>query len=86
MFDTTQILLMSAITIMTVIFTIVGIQLIFILRDMRTLVSKANSVVSEVEKLGGSFGNGYSELMGFFGGVKNVFHLVDAISKKKKKS
>jgi hypothetical protein len=53
---------------------------------MRTLVSRANSVVSEVEKLGGSFGNGYSELMGFFGGVKNVFHLVDAISKKKKKS
>ncbi|HLL60300.1 MAG TPA: hypothetical protein VK338_01155 [Candidatus Nitrosocosmicus sp.] len=83
--DTTQILLISAVTIMTIILTIVGIQLIFILRDVRILLTKVNNMVHDFEKLGSNFTHGYSEVLGFFSGVKNIFHLIDTLSKHKKK-
>lgn len=83
--DTTQILLISAITILTIILTIVGIQLIFILRDVRVMLTRINGIVNEVEKMGTGLTHGYSEVLGFFSGVKNIFTLVDVLSKKKKK-
>lgn len=83
--DTTQILLMSAITILTVILTIVGIQLIFILRDTRVMLTKINNVVNEVQKMGLNVTHGYSDILGFFSGMKNILNVVEAISKKTKK-
>jgi hypothetical protein len=83
--DTTQILLMSAITILTVILTIVGIQLIFILRDARVMLTKLNSMVNELQKMGINVTHGYSDILGFFSGVKNVLSVIDAVSKKTKK-
>ncbi len=83
--DTTQILLISAISIMTVIFTIVGIQLIFILRDARILITKMNTIVHELNNMGVNMNNSYSEVIGFFSGVKNIFNLVDTLSKKRAK-
>lgn len=85
MIDTTQLLLISAITIMTILFTVVGIQLIIILRDLRTLLSRVNGIMSEFEKVGGSLTHSYSEVLGFFSGVKNLFLLVDTLTKKRKK-
>ncbi len=83
--DTTQILLISAISIMTVIFTIVGIQLIFILRDARILITKMNTIVHELNNMGVNMNNSYSEVLGFFSGIKNIFNLVDTLSKKRAK-
>lgn len=83
--DSTQIIFISAITIMTLVLTIVGIQLIFILKELRTFLIKANNIIKELEKLGGSISHGYSEIIGFFYGLRNFFKILDLISKKKDK-
>lgn len=78
-------LIVAAITVMTVILTIVGVQLIFVLRDVRQLLSRARTVMEEVEKIGLGIGHGYSEVMGFVSGAKNLFLLTDFLANKKKK-
>lgn len=83
--DVTQILFTAAITVMTIILTIIGIQLITVLREIRVLLGKANTIISEFEKLGTNFGQGYSDIMGFFSGLKSVFHLLNILTKKKHK-
>jgi len=85
MIDTSQIILISAITIMTVILTVVGIQLIFVLKELRTLLVKTNSIIAELEKIGVNVGHGYAEILGFFSGLKKFFSLVDILAKKKEK-
>ena len=84
MVDTTQVLLIASITVMTVILTIIGIQLIFVLRDFRSLLTKVNNIVDELEKVGMNVGSGFSEVMGFFSSFKKLFFIVDLLAKKKK--
>lgn len=84
MTDTTQLLLIAAITVMTVLLTIIGIQLIFVLRDVRTMLSKFNTIAEEFEKVGLDISHGYSEIMGFAASFKKLFFVIDLLSKKKK--
>jgi len=68
---------------MTVILTVVGIQLIFVLKELRTFLGKANTIIEELEKIGVNVGHGYSEVLGFFSGLKKLFSIVDILAKKK---
>ncbi len=85
MVDTSQILIVAAITIMTVILTIIGVQLIFVLREVRRVLTRFDTVMEEVEKIGLGIGNGYSEISGFLSGAKNLFMLTDFLAARKKK-
>jgi len=85
MLDTSQILVVAAITIMTVTLTIIGVQLIFVLKELSVLLRRINNIVEEVEKIGFNIGHSYSEMMGFVSGVKNLFLLTDFLARKKKK-
>lgn len=85
MFDAGQILIVAAISIMTAILTIIGIQLIFILRDFRRMMTRGQSIIDGVEKFGMNMKSGSSELMGFVAGLKNVLTVIDHISESHKK-
>lgn len=84
MIDTTQVLLVASITVMTIILTIIGVQLIFVLRDLRRLLGKFNIIIDEVERVGTNMGNSFSEITGFVSGFKKIMFLVDLLAKKKK--
>lgn len=85
MIGTSDILIIAAISTMTVILTIIGVQLILVLRDLRRLLEKANNIVGELEKVGMSFSHGYGEVVGFLSGAKNIFSVIDLINRKKRK-
>lgn len=70
---------------MTVILTVVGIQLILFLRETSKTVKRINGIVDELEKVGMHVGHGASEIVGFVSGLKSFFKIVDLLSKKKKK-
>lgn len=84
MTDTTQLLLMAVITIMTVLLTIIGVQLIFVLRDVRSILTKFNTIANEFERVGLNLGRGYSEMIGFVSSFKKLGFVLDLLSKKKK--
>lgn len=70
---------------MTVILTIVGIQLIFVLKEFSKLVKRVNRITDELEKIGVNIGHGAGEIVGFISGIKNFVGIVDILAKRKEK-
>lgn len=83
MIDNIQIILITAVTVITIILTIVGIQLFFVLREARKFLRRLNLVSNELEKIGLSISHGYTEIIGFFYGLKSLTKILDFLSKKK---
>lgn len=51
MIDTVQIVLISVIVLLAVLFTVLGIQVFFILRELQKTVKKTNKILDEVDQL-----------------------------------
>lgn len=90
MLDYTQVLIIAAITIMTVILTIIGVQIIFILKDVRNVLDRLNRIADALEAFGMNVQSGTAEIIGFVSGVRKVMTMVehfadDSKSSKKKK-
>lgn len=83
--DPNQIIIISATTIMTVLLTVIGVQLVFVLRDLRRFLQRANNVMDEFEKVGLSLTHGYSEVSSFVSGIGKLFQVVDLVTKTRKK-
>ncbi len=81
--DATQLLLSVVLTVTTILLVVIGIQLIFILRDFRKTIKKVNGIIEEFEKIGMNVEHGFSEVTGFFQGAKTLFKIIDIIHSKK---
>ncbi len=62
---------------------VVGVQLIFVLRELRTALKKVNTIVSGFEKVGIGIEHSYHEVVGFLAGFKGLLKIIDAISHRK---
>lgn len=82
MVDTSQILIAAAITVMTVVLTVVGIQLILTLKDIRKLIVRVDTILAQIERAGFNITHGYGEILGFITGIKKLLSAVDHVSKK----
>lgn len=81
--DPTQLLLSVVLTVSTILLVIVGVQLIFVLKELRTAIKKINGIIASFEKVGGSLEHGFSEVVGFFAGIKTLFKIIDILHHKK---
>ncbi len=79
--DQTQLILTIALTISTIFLTIIGIQLILILRETRKLIKKANNIFDSLEKAGLVIHSGFAEVYGFLTGFKTILKLLDFFKK-----
>lgn len=84
--DTTQILLAITLSVTTLFLIIVGIQVVFLLRELRETVRKANTIVESFERVGMGVESGFNEVVGFLGGIKSVFKILDVLKKRKDES
>jgi hypothetical protein len=81
--DTTQVLLTVVLTITTIILVIVGIQLIFVLKELRKTLRTVNAIIDGLEKVGLSVEHGFTEVVGFFTGIKSILKIIDILHAKK---
>ncbi len=81
--DSTQLLLTVVLTITTILLIVVGIQLVFVLKEIRKTLQKVNTIIENFERVGGSLEHGFTELTGFFAGVKTLFKVIDILHSKK---
>lgn len=81
--DTTQLLLTVVLSVTTLLLIFVGVQLIFVLREIRWILQKANNIVSGFEKLGVSVEQGMSEMHGFMSAMKVMLKVAQVIRDKK---
>ena len=85
MVDTNQVLIVASITVMTVILAIIGIQLVFILKDVKKITRRTDSIMGRLEKIGVNIEHGYGEIAGFITGMKKLFVVAEHLSESKKK-
>lgn len=81
--DTTQLMLTVVLSVTTILLIIIGVQLIFVLRDIRRLLKRTNTIIEGFEKVGVSFEHGMGEIQGFVTGFKTLYKIIDVVHSKK---
>jgi len=81
--DTSQLLLTVTLTVTTLFLIITGLQLIFVLRELRKTLRKVNNIIEGFEKMGTSVEHGFSEFVGLFSGIKTLFNIFKLIESKR---
>jgi hypothetical protein len=81
--DSTQLLITVFLSITTLIMIVVGIQLVFVLKELRQVLKRANNIADGFEKIGMSLEYGFTEITGFVAGLKTIFKVIDVLHAKK---
>lgn len=77
MVDTVQVVLLFVIVLLTVLLLILGVQVFFILKELRSTLSHANKVLENAETIS----ENVSEPISFISGLFSSSHSVSAIAK-----
>jgi hypothetical protein len=81
--DTTQLLLTIVLSISCILLTIIGIQLIFILRDLKRTLDRTNRIIDGFESLGVGLDHGLTEVVGFMNGFKTIMKALEVVHHKR---
>ncbi|MFA9289212.1 MAG: hypothetical protein ACEQSA_05030 [Weeksellaceae bacterium] len=81
--DTTQVLLLIILSLSTIFLTVIGIQLIIVLKELKTTLQSVNKIVKGFDTLGVGLQHGVGEVTGFINGFKTIMKIVDLWGKKK---
>lgn len=86
MVDLTQILLISVIVVLSILLLVVGIQVLFILREVQKSIQKVNKMLDDAGEISESIAKPIASLSNSITGVSGVAGLLGwLVSKKKKK-
>ena len=89
MVDISQVLLIIVITTLTIILTLIGIQIIYILREVKKSLEKINNMLEDAEMVTKSIAHPIAGLGGVIEGLKTSTKAIETITKlfsrKKKK-
>ncbi|MDO8657970.1 MAG: hypothetical protein Q7K55_04470 [Candidatus Levybacteria bacterium] len=84
MIDTAQAVLLFVIIILTSLLLILGVQVFFILRELRQTISKANKVLDDTGVITESVSGPISSISTLASGVKTGAAIVSLFNRKKK--
>jgi len=80
MVDVIQIVLLSVIVLLSLVLITLGVQVFFILKDLRQTVKKTNKVLDNVEVITESISEPVSSISSFIGGTKALSIIAKIIS------
>lgn len=79
--DSAQVILITVIVLLTVLLIALGVQVFFILRELRKTVSKANKVLDNTDVITGSVSAPISSLSGIAAGIKTIAPFLNIFKK-----
>lgn len=85
MIDVVQGVLLFVIVLLTVLLVVLGVQVFFILKELRTTLDRANKVLENTEVITESVSEPMSFLSGLLTGTKSLSTLAKILGTKKKK-
>lgn len=86
MIDNTQILLVAVVTVLTALLAIIGVQVFFILREIRESIKKFNKIIDDAGTISGSIAQPIASLSNSITGVSGIAGLLGWLSQRKRKS
>lgn len=84
MIDTAQVVLLFVLLVLTILVLVLGVQVFFILRELRQTVSKANKVLDDAGMITESVSGPISSISSLATGVKTGALLAGLLRRKKK--
>lgn len=81
--DAIQILLLTVLSLSTIFLIIVGIQLVIILKELRTTLTNVNKIIQGFDTLGVGLNHGLGEIVGFMNGFKTIMKVIDLTTRRK---
>lgn len=82
MVDPTQILLFTVVTVLTALLVAVGIQVFFVLREVKRSVEKINKILEEASVVASSVSKPVIGIANFVEGIKGLRDLIDMVSQR----
>jgi len=86
MIDNTQILLIAVVTVLTVLLTVIGVQVFFILKEIRRSIEKFNKMLDDAGTISESVARPIASLSSSITGVSGIAGLLGWLKKRKEKS
>ncbi len=84
MIDTVQAVLLFVIVLLSILFSVLGIQVFFILKDLRVTLKKTNYILDDVQAISEGISEPISSLSNFLNGAKSLSSIAKIISAFKK--
>ena len=85
MIDTVQAVLLFVIVLLTILFVVLGIQVFYILRDLRQTIKKTNNILDNVENVSAGLTNSFNSVSNMFGGASTIGSIAGLLSMFRKK-
>lgn len=85
MIDTVQAVLLFVIVLLTILFVVLGIQVFYILKDLRQTLKKTNNILENVETLSNGVSGSLSSFTDMLGGASTLGSIVKVLSLFRKK-
>lgn len=79
--DPVQLVIIVISFILTFLFVFLGVQVWFILKEMRIGLSKMNKMLDDMGKVTGTVGEGFLSFGGFVSGIKSGLSLFTSLKK-----
>ena len=83
--DSTQLLLLIVIIILTIFLIVIGIQVFFILKELRVTLNKLNKVLTDAGQLTEKIKEPTTMIAGLAHGIKTSLNIFESLRKKPKK-
>lgn len=80
MIDTVQAVLLFVIVLLTILFVVLGVQVFYILKDLRQTLKRTNGILENVENLSNGFSGSVSSLTEMIGGASAINTVVKILS------
>lgn len=83
MIDSAQLLLIAVVAALTTLLVIVGIQVVYILRELRETVNKVNKILDDAGIISESVAKPIAGVSGFLTGIKSGVNLIKLLEEKR---
>lgn len=84
--DPIQLTIIGVSLTLTLLLVVLGIQVYYILKEIRLSVHKANKMLDDAGKVSGTITEGVTSMSGFVNGIKTGLAMITSFQKKEKEN
>jgi hypothetical protein len=84
--DPIQLTIIGVSITLTILLVVLGIQVFYILKEIRFSVQKTNKMLDDAGKVSGTVSEGVTSMSGFMNGIRQGLQMITALQKKGEKN
>ena len=82
--DPIQLTIVGVSITLTILIVVLGVQVYYILKEIRFSVQKTNKMLDDAGKVSGTVSDGVTSMSGFMNGIRTGLQMITSLQKKEK--